>query len=267
MRKVFYFMIVLTTIITSFLFVSCGDSEDDNGQIDMNNFIIQNGKRLSELSYIDTDSTLSYIIDTENNSFKLGLVPNNQVYNYKIKYDSKGRMNKIYNTRKDSLYLTCEIDYEQRCIKRLSKQFIYSLNEDGYISQIDNGYFFYNEKGYLINFDNANFHSIFDYDHYNIKQASLEEFKTGLIHAYFISIENSDKRELYIRFKTTNGYKTNLNSNDLIGIIAVFSGLFGKIPSNFLVLKSEDEVNALFGIDKLYNDQYKTIGRFILKYE
>ena len=264
MRKVFNFMMVLTTIITSFLFVSCGDSEDDNGQIDMNNFIIQNGKRLSELSYIDTDSNILSVITDGDSVY---YISDKHDYNYKIQYDSKGRMNKIYSIGKDSLYLSCEIDYEQRCIKRLSKQFIYSLNEDGYISQIDNGYFFYNEKGYLINFDNANFHSIFDYDHYNIKQASLEEFKTGIIHAYFISIDNSDKRELYIRFKTTNGYKTKLNSNDVIGIIAFFSGLFGKIPSNFLVLKSEDEVNALFGIDKLYNDQYETIGRFILKYE
>ena len=64
MRKVFYFM-AMTTIMTSFLFISCGDSEDDGGQnnnID-ENFIIQNGKRLTELSlYNDSGEYYRFFI-------------------------------------------------------------------------------------------------------------------------------------------------------------------------------------------------------------
>ena len=74
-----------------------------------------------------------------------------------------------------------EIDYEQRSItdsqkissfvgsKPIYQKYIYSLNEDGYISQINNGYFSYSEKGYLVKYDNYQYHSILDYDHYNIQ--------------------------------------------------------------------------------------------------
>ena len=273
MRKVFYFM-AMTTIMTSFLFISCGDSEDDGGQnnnID-ENFIIQNGKRLTELSlYNDSGDYYRFF--------------------YKIEYDSMGRMSKLrkrlffrdldgsQNKNSNNYSTKFEIDYEQRSItdsqkissfigsKPIYQKYIYSLNEDGYISQINNGYFSYNEKGYLVKYDNYQYHSILDYDHYNIQNASVEHMKTGLIHAYFISFEKSDKKELYIRYKSTDKNRLFTIDDDGIGIIALFSGLFGKIPTNFLFLKSEDEVNAFLGIDRLNNDQYQTWGRLILKYE
>lgn len=272
MRKVFYFVMVLTTIMTSFLTISCEDSEDNVGQNNNLNedFIIQNGKRLAELSFYN-DSSKYYR------------------FYYKIEYDSKGRMNKLYQKyfvrdfnggqTSAGYHLRYEIDYDLRSIidaynvssvkdgQRIYQQYTYSLNEDGYISLINNGYFSYNEKGYLVKYDNYQYHSILDYNHYNIQQASVENMKTGLIHAYFISFENSDKKELYIRYKSTDKNRLFITSDDGIGIIALFSGLFGKIPTNFLLLKTEDDVNKFLGIDMSNNDQYQTWGRFILKYE
>lgn len=252
--------------------ISCSKDNDDSGQI-IEGVNVNTGKRLLELQ-------LGY-------SYNGGLHP---ACNFKVEYDSKGRMNKIlferseYEYNKESgkynYYYTGElsevafIDYDLRVLKiysydyswgkKSSKTFSFVLNEDGYISQIGTCFMKYDPKGYLIGVEAPKGISTLVFDSNDLIKASVSSLNKGNIVLYYISYENVDNQgDLYVKINhDEKEYVKSLDINDIVCLIAYQSGLFGKVAKSIIHLKSKQQASLFLDYkDRVYS--YDCVMTFI----
>lgn len=211
---------------------------------------------------------------------------NSGLAHYKVEYDSKGRMSKIigeyfktdyfefdwwspdYVVINDNIkyYPTGEytelatIDYDLRIVTLfLSKSKIwynFTLNNDGYISQIGTTVLNYDSNGYLTGVDEVKGISTLVYDSNDLIKASVSKIADGNLSLYYITYGNQDNEgDLYIKVKRSDDKKNydnalwKIDDKDAICLIAYQSGLFGKVSKSVLHLRNKNEAQALLGYE------------------
>lgn len=274
MKQLKLWSILMLTMMTMPIMVACGgdDEEDDNGSgviIDGVNVI--NGKKLVGLEiYSDED-------------------PSSLSLNVKIEYDSKGRMSKILfeqytidydvNTNTYKQYFSgnfkeyASIDYELRVISLKSyynKSYNYSLNKDGYISQIGTCILEYNENGYLTGVNQTSGISTLAYDANDLLKASVSQLSMGNISLYYVSYDNVDNEgNLFVRVKRTDDKRSfsRIDERDVVCFIAYQSGLFGKVCKSVVNVTNKSEASALFDYDNNDSKNYSLSGKIVFHCE
>ena len=255
----------MLVVMTMPVIVSCGgDDEEDNGTgviIDGVNVI--NGKKLVGLEYYND----------ENSSLPL---------NFKIDYDSKGRMSKIlseqiiYNFITGETYLSgkfielASIDYELRVVslKTYGKSYNFSLNKDGYISQIGTCALDYDQNGYLTEVHQTSGISTFAYEGNDLLRASVSQLSAGNISLYYVTYDNIDNEgNLFVHVKRTDDKKKyrSINEREVICFIAYQSGLFGKVCKSVVNVTNKSEASALFDYDT--NNKNSVSGKIVFHCE
>lgn len=256
----------MLAVMALYTIVACGEDGEKNEstkKVDGVNVVI--GKKLMELKVMDNSNSVRA--------------------HYKVEYDSKGRLSKIngesfafdyygwnstfvYNfpVNIDNCYPTGEykelakIDYELRIVtlffssSKLSYNF--SLNNDGYISQIGTTVLNYDSNGYLTGVDEVKGISTLVYDSNDLIKASVSEIAGGNISLFYITYGNQNNEgDLYIKVNRSDDKKNYdnalgvIDAKDAICLIAYQSGLFGKVSKSVLHLSNKNEAQALLGYE------------------
>lgn len=191
---------------------------------------------------------------------------------FKIKYDSKGRMNKIFRNNLGDYYdkkieedflEIAEIDYDLRVFTIYDWDYNYAnwqheyhpysfgfaLNENGYISLLGNNVLKYDSNGCLESVDSPNGLSILSFNQDNYLKAAINSTVQGgmkLLYATFGDVNN--KGELYVCLGSNSSgdgvfYEFGWAYRNLIGLIAYQSGLLGKVTKSFLHFKDQKEAS------------------------
>jgi hypothetical protein len=227
MRKVKIFASFALTVMIMSLVASCGGNESESEIVD--GVHIQKGKKLT--------SVLDLSFNLQANAY----------------YDNKNRLNKIeYLNRNDSTI--CEIDYDHRIINytyayktignaynHVKRTYTFLINEQGYISIIDNMRFIYNSDGFLTNFETSR--ALWDLIY---KDDDLDSFIGNFL--------KSEKEEIYVCFydNVVNYYIRTFDDSIgggadwFIGLIAYHSGLFGRTTKHFNYWTESDLGKATF---------------------
>lgn len=269
MEKLKFWSILMLVVMTMPVMVSCGGDDDNSGSgaiVDGVNVI--NGKKLVGLE-IDADNSSSPI-------------------NVRIDYDSKGRMSKIlfekvkFDKQTYKYYLTGEfeeyasVDYELRIVSlKLDSynyshmSYHYSLNNDGYISQIGTCILDYNQSGYLTGVNETRGISTLAYEANDLLKASVSELSLGNIALYYVTYDNVDNEgTLFVRVKRTDDKKkSSIDVKDVICFVAYQSGLFGKVCKSVVNVTSKSEAYALFDYDNNEDKNYSLSGKIVFHCE
>lgn len=259
--KIWSMMMLMVIALT--MMVSCGgENETDGGDKNIDGVNVVSGKRMTELNLYESKD------DSEPSSV------------YKMEYDSKGRLTKLLVEQwESSMYGSgngkyrsgkytdlATIDYELRVItiyfnttSSSKMMFGFSLNKDGFISQIGECSFNYDTNGYLIGVENPKGIGTLVYDNNELVKAMTSHFSNGRTSLYYITYGNvNDKGELYTLVKRTNTDRTSTpfkNFESVIGFIAYQSGLFGKVVKVVYNLKDKNDATQLF---KYSSDNYNS---------
>lgn len=267
MKKLKFWSIIMLMAMSLPLMVSCGGDDDSvtepsNSEI-IDGVNVPKGKKLVQLKYVMQNSICSFI----------------------VKYDSKGRLSQINIKYKSNTeekegeeYELAKIDYDTQTISNSlsSKKYHFSLNSNGYISQIGLCTLDYTPNGYLkeVN-DNRGIGSII-YNEDDIIKASVSKLTSDKISLYYFyygedlekgeMIFNMERDPLFRNFRLVDwDYFTEI----LCGI-AYTSGLFGKNVKRCITLKDSNK-DAVFAYTLLDGPSYnmkekECIYRFICEW-
>lgn len=275
MKQLKLWSILMLTVMTMPVMVSCGGDEedDDNGSgVNIDGVNVINGKKLVGLE----------IYDEEKSSLPM---------NFKIEYDSKGRMSKILveqiaydyenNTYKPYLsgkFMECaSIDYDLRVISfrwnsysRYQKSYNYSLNKDGYISQIGTCMLNYNQDGYLTEVNQTSGISTLAYEANDLLKASVSQMSMGNMSLYYVTYNNIENEgNLFVRVKRTDDKRiySRIDERSVYSFIAYQSGLFGKVCKSVVNVTNKNEAYALFDYDNNDKNDYSSSGKIVFHCE
>lgn len=230
------------------LIVACGDDDNNEANSKVEGVNVPKGKRLAEVEVYT-----KYLPDV-----------------YKIKYDSEGRLSKILYMEKvrvnyyDYQYSgvlseLASIDYEMREITALidNKQitFNYTLNQEGYFSQIGPWTMNYDENGYLIGVDSKERTSRLTYVDGDVLKLKEDIFLTGMVKYFYVNYGDKSRGNLFIEVRRSyddENYACRdiyITPGKAVGFIAHQAGLFGKVVKTYLRVRegSEDIAKVGFG--------------------
>lgn len=239
--------------VMSFGLVACGgdDGSSNSGSI-VDGVNVLSGKKLVELKIT--------VFDENSPSYERSL---------RIKYDSKGRMIKVLGEAMEWDYQSqkpistgkyneiATIDYDIRIISSSYynngsfSSYSFSLNEDGYISQIGRCHLYYDSNGYLKEVNDPWYASNLIYEESDLLKASLSPFSGGNLTLYYVTYGNTNNQgDLYIKIKRTDSLLkytwTEISTPQLLSLIAYQAGLFGKVTKSCLRLNDSKEASAIF---------------------
>lgn len=260
MKQLKVFCILMLTVIMLPLVMACSDSDEKKESSIVDGVNVVNGKKLIELLMYDEDNYYLY--------------PN--ACSYKLEYDTKGRINKllikrgVYYKSKDSLSFDndyeefASIDYDLKMLIRDQVMYPFSLNKDGYISQIGTSFLTYDKNGYLSGVDEVDGIGQLVFEEDKLLKATISEYSNNNTSLFYVLSGDDDAQgELYIRINNTtsnHGIKTPIG-NHFFGspsacrraiptFIAYQAGLFGKVSKTVLNLTSEKDKQLILNYIK-----------------
>jgi len=244
-----YYCSILAIIIATVLsagFVSCGGDDDGGGSKVVDGVNVNYGKKLSKLS-IQVPS------DYNNDSY---------TYNLKINYDTKGRLSNVIWTNgskyENNKYVEGEvemlkIDYDFKVINFMptyyNKDYMFTLNEKGYISQLSNCSITYDSYGYLSKAENMSYIYSLAYEEGELIKSLVNNLKKDKIEIYYMFYgEDKDKGDLLFYMNTPSSKGLNINIQSIQGVmlfIAYQAGLLGKMTNHCTYLQRSNETTAI----------------------
>ena len=248
MKKVFNFLLTIFLVsLVGYGFTSCGGDDDGDGSKVVDGVNVNNGKKLSKLS-IQVPS------DYGNDSY---------TYNLRINYDSKGRLSKVIWTNgskyENGKYIEGEvemlkIDYDFKVINFMpsetyyNKDYMFTLNEKGYISQLGDCSITYDSYGYLSKAENMKFIYSLAYEEGELIKSLANNLKKDNIEIYYMFYgEDKDKGDLLFYMNTTSSNRLG-DRTDIQGVmlfIAYQAGLLGKMTNHCTYLQRANETTAI----------------------
>lgn len=244
MKKNFeLFMTMSLVIMLSVCFSSCGS--DDGGTSIVEGVNVKNGRKLVKLD-IQTEST------------KMG-VPQ-ETAKLKIAYDAKNRLSKVtltngryYNNGNyvDGEIDVMKIDYDFKMVTisngRSSTNYLFALNDKGYISQISNCSCNYDSYGYLTGVENSSEIWTLAYNEGELIKSLVNNLRKNNIEIYYM-FYGEDQRTgdllFYMNSEKDHSYGRNSTLATMC-FIAYQAGLFGKITNHCTYLTKSNETSAI----------------------
>ena len=201
---------------------------------------VVNGKRIAELRVLDEDDPY-HSSNFDNSYYYL----TDKVY--RIEYDTKGRLFKIIC----GLVVVAQFDYDLKTINLLGTNYIFSLNNSGYISQIGSYVINYDSNGYFIGVEHPYGKSSLVYEGNKLTKALTENYNANRTTSYYIrsgqDITNGNllffinkSSPVKRLFQEESGYTAKV-----ISLIAYQTGLLGKIAKQCLELKEMNETSVI----------------------
>ncbi len=255
MGKTKIWSVLTLLIICVFTLLSCGgDDKSDTEVIDGVNVV--NGKKLTSM----TVDGFSYIYIPEGSSNTIN-----------VNYDAKGRLSNIIiyfsvvNKNKEIEYEVelARIDYDLRVLffnnLKDSFKYMFSLNDSGFISQLDNCSFTYDSNGYLINVENKKHLWNIAYDSGDIIKSLTSNLVSGKMKIfYYFYGEDKTTGDLVFTIDDNEYNETKKTTylgpfspiNYLVSFIAYQAGLFGKISKHCTYLSKSNETTSAYNITK-----------------
>lgn len=279
MKKTFRLIGLVLMAVMSFGMVACGS--DDDGSSNSGSVVdgvnVASGKKLVELKYANINS---------NHNFEVSL---------KIKYDSKGRMTQIlqegleWDNQSEKYYSTgkynevAKIDYDFRIISIPNPypdsysyyrdgSYSFSLNENGYVSQIGRCHLSYDSNGYLKEVSDPWNASNLVYEGNDLLKASVSPFSGGNVTLYYVTYGNTDKQgNLYINVKRTDSKDkytwSEMGPSQMLSLLAYQAGMLGKVTKSCLHLKDSKEASAIFDYENSAHSADSENIKLTFKYE
>ncbi len=225
---------------------SCGNDDDENNNQGESTIVdgvnVIKGRKIKELTTFNQE---------------------NEVFNrYSVEYDAKGRLSIIKVNGSD----LAKINYDSRSLiiylndyyagKRLFR-FVFSLNTDGYISAIGNSALYYDSNGYLERVvESYDCVGELKYNNNDLIEALI--WKNSM-KGFFITYvgKYGNKGDLYVHvngpkirnYGSGYRYRYSQDNKNVVCLIALMSGLFGRVPQSVLHFKDEKEASAFFEYD------------------
>ena len=264
MKKIFYFLLTIALVSSvSFVLTSCGGDDDGTSSV-IDGVNVNNGKKLSRLD-INLNGVSSSVITEK----------------LRIFYDSKGRLTNVIWTNgfkyENGKYSEGEvdvmrIDYDLRVVNindgYSSANYMFSLNDKGYISQIGNCSCSYDSYGYLTRVENVTEIWSLAYNEGELIKSLVSNLRNGNMQIYYMFYgDSSDSGELmfYMNSEKDKSYGRN-PYQAVMSFIAYQSGLFGKITNHCTYLSRSNETSAVLQRNNEQNSN-KTIIRCNFTYE
>ena len=249
MKKLFYLLLTISLVSSvSFVLTSCGGDDDGTSSV-IDGVNVYNGKKLTRLE-----------------------VPKNS---FRVFYDSKGRLTNVVWTHKIRIYENgkyseaevniMRIDYDFRIVSisnaYSSANYMFSLNDKGYISQIGNCSCSYDSYGYLTRVENVKEIWSLVYNEGELIKSLVNSLKYGDMEIYYMFYgESKDSGELifYMNSEKENGIGDK-PEQAVMCFIAYQSGLFGKITNHCTYLSRSNETSAV-----LERNNEKNSNKFVV---
>ena len=244
-KQMFIWSMMVIALMTLSMMLACGGDDDRESSQIVDGVNINGGKKITYL-YINISPEYDY------------------GYEFNIQYDLKGRLSKVLWRQKyqgDFLGTAAsliELDYDLRYIQVYNQKeknmygYSFTLNEQGYISQIANVAFRYNTEGYLTNVDCINDFWTLSYNDNDISK-SLSAFASGKTKIWIFGYgKDSTTGEIIFNMNCGQDRKGSTSKNlnqevhSVAGFIAYQAGLFGKISKHCSYLSSSSETTAIF---------------------
>jgi hypothetical protein len=182
----------------------------------------------------------------------------------RINYDAKGRLSKVIWTNgskyENGKYIEGEvemlkIDYDFKVINFMpsetyyNKDYMFTLNEKGYISQLSNCSITYNSYGYLSKAENMSYIYSLAYEEGELIKSLVNNLKKDKIEIYYMFYgEDKDKGDLLFYMNTPSSKGLNINIQSIQGVmlfIAYQAGLLGKMTNHCTYLQRSNETTAI----------------------
>lgn len=245
MKKIFeLFKAVSLVTIIAVGFSYCG-SEDSGGSSIVNGVNVKNGRKLVKL-------------DIQTESSRMGRAQD--ATKLKISYDANNRLSKVTWTNgiyyKNGNYVEGEtdvmkIDYELKTVTinygSSSVNYLFSLNDKGYISQISNCTCTYDSYGYLTGVENRSEIWTLAYNEGELIKSLVNNFRNNNIEIYYM-FYGEDQRTgdllFYMNSEKDHSYGRSSTLATMC-FIAYQAGLFGKITNHCTYLTKSNETSAI----------------------
>lgn len=245
-------IIATILLLMSLCFVSCGGDDDGSNSKVVDGVNVNTGRKLVRLD----------IHEPINNSY-YGL--DEVVYKLRIDYDSKGRLSKVILTNDykyengkyveiDATKELLNIDYDLKIVNIFKEwsyyknDYMFSLNDKGYISQIANCGCTYDSYGYLTGVDSNSYIWTLAYSENELIKSMVNNLVKGKLDIYYMFYgEDRDKGELVFYMNApTKGYNSKIAYQGVLCFIAYQAGLFGKMTNHCTYLSKSSETSAFF---------------------
>lgn len=236
MKKLKIWSMMMLAVMVLPLVVSCGGDDDStDSKWDRSNLV--DGVNVNKRQLLTVNVAEGY-------------------FSLKMNYDAHGKLTNIIWTENNKDYEGLTIDYDLRVIRYLDKmKYAYvsssltqsavmascrfTLNDRGYISQIDDCNCTYDDEGYLVGVTTSNEMWTLTYSGGDVVKSLTEGLISGKLHIYtFNYSEDSSKGEFYFTckdFSADRVYRT------IIALVAYHSGLFGKISKHCTMLPNSTD--------------------------
>ena len=254
----FFLLAVVMVTILSGGFVSCGGDDDGGSSKVVDGVNVNNGKKLVQLIVQ---------VPSEYNS-------KTNTYTFKISYDKKGRLSKVIlpysyiddngkNVEEELEFL--KIDYDFKFINFMSyssyskRNYMFRLNEKGYISQLGDCSITYDSYGYLSGAETTNHIYSLAYEEGELIKSLANNLKKDNIEIYYMFYgEDMDKGDLlfYMNTKSSKGINDDHDIQGVMLFIAYQAGLLGKMTTHCTYLQKSNEITAI--LQKKVEDYNKT---------
>lgn len=234
-----FFMMVLSICI-----VSCGGDDNDDGGNS------SGGEKTSDSGYKLVDG-VNVANGKKIKELRIKVIGEG-IHSYSMDYDAKGRLHKIYTYSSNTPYEIASFDYDLRTATIMKINYIFTLNDAGFISQIGFYTLNYNSDGYLIGVDQPYGNSSLLYANNDLTKALTVNFNANRTTTYFCHYgQDTTNGELVIFVNSSSPLKKRVYEESgyqakVISLIAYQSGLLGKIVKQCLYLKDSSETSALF---------------------
>ena len=245
---------ILMSTILSVCFVSCGGDDDGGGSGNQSTLVdgvnVINGKKLMKIS---VEGTYDYISGSYSQTIKQYGI---HKYDFDVEYDSKGRLSKVkgkYTEYEEAPEIEIlNIDYSRKFIVFTdvygsSLTLNFTLNKQGFISQLDNYHCSYDSYGYLTGVDSSNDIWSLTYEDNDIIKSSINNLKY-IYYYYMFYGEDEINGDLLFYMNSTS---THLKRDDkrmmqtVLCFIAYQAGLFGKMTQHCTYLSKTSTTEAI----------------------
>lgn len=243
MKKIIeLFMILSVVTMLNFGLSSCGNDDGGSSSI-VDGVNVKNGKKLVKLNIKPTSNRMDM-----------------SEYTLKIAYDAKNRLSKVTWTNgryyKNGDYVDGEvdlmkIDYDFKMVTisngSSSANYLFTLNDKGYISQISNCSCNYDSYGYLTGVENSSEIWSLAYNDGELIKSLVNKFRNNNIEIYYMFYgEDNNTGDLLFYLNTEKDKSYGRNSTlATMCFIAYQAGLFGKITNHCTYLSRSSSTSAI----------------------
>lgn len=252
--KKWMFFIICVLAISCLSLISCGGGDSESSKVSGSNSgsIILGNLNSRKIKKMTIDSAGIYTADPNiivNPPMRLNRYSVDETYD--IEYDSEGRLSRVYKEKNDgNNEQILMIDYDFMLVRssKLNIDTRFTLNEKGFISQIENCRLLYNDEGYLIKTErNGNLWTIL-YNNGELEKC-LSELESGKTELFYYFGEDSNAGEMCFCYGWPFGeYASYITERQLIGFFAYQAGLFGKVVKHIRRLPESKDKRAEMNI-------------------